>query len=144
MGTEVKATVVLQDKMRMRGTGHTGHEVQIDYLPPLGDDNGFMSTELLLCSLASCSGHTVLTLLRKMGKTVEGLRVQAVGQRREEHPTVFTHIELQYQLQGPQLDGPSVEKAIVLAEEKYCPVWAMLKGSVPVSWKYSISPDPQA
>jgi putative redox protein len=140
MGTEVKATVVLEDKMLMRGKGHTGHEVQIDYLPPLGGDNGFMSTELLLCSLASCSAHTVLTILRRMGKTVEGLEVQAVGQRRDEHPTVFTHVELQYRLKGNQLDGPSVERAILLAEEKYCPVWAMLKSSVAISWKYSISP----
>ncbi len=138
MPTEVRANVTLQSKMLMVGRGHTGHEVRIDYLPPLGDDDGFMSTELLLVSLASCSGHTVLTLLRKMGKTIEGLEVQAVGQRRDEHPTVFTSVALHYDLKGSGLDASSVERAIALAEGKYCPVWAMLKGSVAISCSYTI------
>ncbi len=138
MGTEIKATVVLEGRMQLRGTAHTGHEVQIDYLPPLGDDRGFMSLELLLISLASCSGHTVLTLLRKMGKTVDQFEIRALGKRRDEHPTVFTHIELQFDLKGDKLDAPSVERAISLSEETYCPVWAMLKNSVAVSWRHSI------
>ena len=139
MVTELAATVVLQDGMRFTGKGHTAHEVQIDYVPPLGGDDGFMSLELLLVSLASCGGSSVLLLLRRMGKTVEALEVQAVGKRRDEHPTVFTDIELRYSLKGDGLDAASVEKAITLSEAQYCPVWAMLKKSVAISWKYSIN-----
>ncbi|WP_298267061.1 OsmC family protein [Geobacter sp.] len=140
-GTELKVTVGgLQGKMQLKGKGHTGHEVQIDYFPPLGEDNGLTSLELLMISLASCSGHTVLFLLRKMGKTVEDVAVNAIGNRRmDEHPTVITDIELQFDLKGDKLDAPSVERAIRLSEETYCPVWAMLKSSVALSWKYSIS-----
>lgn len=126
------------EKAQLVGVGHTSHQVQMDYLPPLGDDDGFMPTELLLVSLAGCSGHTVLTILRRMGRIVTGLEVRAVGQRRDEHPTVFTAIELHYDLQGDGLDAACVERAIALSEDKYCPVWAMLKGSVAISWRYTI------
>lgn len=139
MSTQVSVTVGnLRGKVHLTGRGHTPHEVQIDYIPPFGEDDGFMSLELLLISLASCSGHAVLLLLRKMGKTVDGLVVKAVGNRREEHPTVITDVELDFRLQGDALDAASVEKAIQLAEETYCPVWAMLKGNVAISWKVSV------
>jgi len=139
MGTEVKATIALTGNTVLKGKGHTGHEVQIDYIPPFGGDDGIMPLELLLISLAGCSCHAVLFLLRKMGKTVDGFEVHATGQRRDEHPTVFTGIELQLKLKGSTLDAAAVEKAITFAEEKICPVWAMLKGNVPVSWKYTIN-----
>jgi putative redox protein len=139
MPIEVKTKVVLQDKMVFKGKGHSRHEVQIDYLPPLGGDDGLTGTELLLISLAGCSAQTVLTLLRKMGKTVEAMEVQASGSRQDEHPTVFTGIELKFSLKGENLDAPSVERAIRQSEEKYCPVWAMLKRNIPISWKRSLN-----
>lgn len=140
MSAELKVTVGnLQGKMQLTGKGHTGHEVRIDYTPPLGEDNGFTSLELLMVSLAGCSGHTVQYILGKMGKKLEKLEVHAVGKRRMDvHPTVLTAIELHFDLGGEALDAPSVEKAIKLSEETYCPAWAMLKNSVAVSWSYSI------
>ncbi len=141
MHMEMKVRVGdLQGKMQLKGTGHTGHEVQIDYLPPLGEDNGFTPLELLMVSLASCSGHTIQLLLAKMGKTIEQLEVLANGTRRmDEHPTIITDIDLQFNLKGDKLDTPSVENAIVMAQNELCPVWAMLKNNVAISWNYSIS-----
>ena len=130
----------LQGKMQLKGKGHTRHEVQIDYIPPFGEDNGFTPLELLMVSLASCSGHTIQLLLEKMGKTIEQLEVLANGTRRmDEHPTIITDIDLQFNLKGENLDVPSVEKAISMAEEELCPVWAMLRNNVAISWNYSIS-----
>lgn len=141
MQMEMKVRVGdLQGKMQLKGTGHTRHEVQIDYIPPFGEDNGFTPLELLMVSLASCSGHTIQLLLQKMGKTIEQLEVLANGTRRmAEHPTIITDINLQFNLKGDKLDAPSVEKAISMAAEELCPVWAMLKNSVAISWNYSIS-----
>jgi putative redox protein len=130
----------LKGKMQLTGRGHTGHEVAIDYTPPLGDDKGFTSLELLLVSLASCSGHTIKFLLDKMGKSVEKLDVKVIGKRRmDEHPTVVTNAHLKYELKGDGLDLATVEKAIKMAEEKYCPVWAMLRNNVCVTWECSCS-----
>ena len=128
----------LKGKMQLTGKGHSGHEVAIDYTPPMGDDKGFTSLELLLVSLASCSGHTIQFLLGKMGKPVEKLDVKVVGKRRmDEHPTVVTHVHLKYVLKGEGLDQAAVEKAVRMAEEKYCPVWAMLRNNVAVTWECS-------
>jgi putative redox protein len=141
MNIEMKVRVGdLQGKMQLKGTGHTGHEVQIDYIPPFGEDNGFTPLELLMVSLASCSGHTIQLLLQKMGKTIEQLEVLAKGTRRmDEHPTIITDINLQFNLKGDKLDASSMEKAISMAAEELCPVWAMLRNNVAISWNYSIS-----
>jgi putative redox protein len=141
MNVEMKVRVGdLKGKMQLKGTGHTRHEVQIDYIPPFGEDNGFTPLELLMVSLASCSGHTVQLLLQKMGKTIEQLEVLANGTRRmDEHPTIITDINLQFNLKGDKIDVPSVEKAINMAAEELCPVWAMLNNNVTITWKYSIS-----
>lgn len=134
---EIKTNVVLDENIRMTGKGHTEHEVKIDYIPPYGEDNGFMSTELLMISLSSCSGHCILLLLKQMKKNVEGFEILAKGNRREEHPTVFTDIHMEYKLKG-DLDQTTVEKAIQMTKDSLCPVWAMLKDSVDITWEYSI------
>ncbi len=129
----------LKSKMQMTGRGHTGHEVAIDYTPPMGEDQGFTSLELLLVSLGSCSAHTIKFLLEKMGKTVEKLDVQVTGKRRmDEHPTVVTNAHLKYTLKGSGIDQAVIEKAVKMAEEKYCPVWAMLRNNVTVTWECAI------
>lgn len=140
VNTQLKVSVYdLQGKMQLTGRGHTTHTVQIDYTPPLGDDNGFTSLELLLVSLCSCSGHTIKFLLDKMGKKLDKLEVHAVGNRRlDTHPTLLTSIELQYDLKGDQLDSEAVERVIRMAEETYCPVWAMIRNTTAVTWKYSL------
>ena len=139
MGTEINATVTLQGNTVLKGKAHTDHEVRIDYIPPLGNDDGFMPLELLLVSLSACSCHTVLFLLMKMGKAVDAMGVRAIGARQDDHPTVFTSIELQFNLKGNDLDAPAVEKAIKMSEETYCPVWAMLKNSTALSSKYMLN-----
>lgn len=127
----------LQGKMTMTGHGHTTHAVQIDYPAPLGSDNGFTSLELLMVSLCSCGCHTVKYLLEKEGKNVADIRAKATGHRRvDQHPTVLTKIELEYRLSGNGLSAESVERAIRAAEDQMCPVWAHLKGSVQIEWKY--------
>jgi putative redox protein len=140
MAAELKVKVFgLSGKMQLTGSVRGQHEVSIDYSPPLGDGNGFTSLELLMTSLCSCSGHTLLYLLSKQGKRVENIEIEATGQRRmETHPTVLTTIELHYRFFSKDLNEEMVEKAISEAEEKLCPVWAMLKGSTKITWNYEI------
>jgi putative redox protein len=109
------------------------HSVTTDYpLTPGEVGTGARPLELLLASLASCAGGALVALLRHAGQPVGGLRVSARGQRRSEHPTVFTQIDLEFVLCGA-VDRVVVEKAIAQAEEHICPVWAMLKPGTPIS-----------
>jgi putative redox protein len=112
--------------------------IPIDYIPPLGDGQGYTPLELLLMSLAACSGGTIGLLLRKMGKTVSGIKVNAKGIRREQHPTSFQKIFLEFVINSGDVKDADMQKAIKLAEESVCPVWAMVKGNVRIITEYKI------
>ena len=127
MPNELSAKVVFQEKVRFTGQARSEPPVVIDYLPPLGDGAGLMPLELLLLSLAGCSGQTVIGLLRMMEQPVQGLEVKACGQRRDEHPTIFTSIGLEFVVHGADIDPALVSRAIALSEERYSPIWDMLK-----------------
>ena len=112
--------------------------ISIDYIPPLGDGQGYMPLELLLMSLAACSGGTIAVLLRKMGKNISDVKVNAKGVRREQHPTSFQKIFLKFILTSADTKDSDIQKAIKLSEESFCPVWAMLKSNVEIVAEYNI------
>ena len=89
-------------------------------------------------SLTVCSASTIVYLLRKMRKAVTGFEVHAKGIRREQHPTSFQRISLEFTLHSPDAEDVDMQNAIQLAENTYCPVWAMLKGNVEVATQYCI------
>jgi hypothetical protein len=86
----------------------------------------------------SMAGSTIPLLLTRRGQPLRGLRVTARGQRRDEHTSVFTRIEVEFVLHGDNLDPEIVEHCITLADEKLCPVWAMLRPATPIVTKYRI------
>lgn len=123
--------------------GYTGIAVPhppipIDYIPPFGDGKGYTPLELLLISLGACSSATIGYLLRKMGKNISGIHVKAKGIRREQHPTSFQKIFLEFTVNSMDAKDADLKKAINLAEESVCPVWAMVKGNVEVKTDYRI------
>jgi putative redox protein len=139
MSDQLQVVVELvSHKVQFRGTAGDHPAIILDYVPPLGDDLGYTPLELLLMSLASCAGATIATLLRRMHKTVAGLTVVAHGSRRDSHPICFRQITLQFVLVSPDVAAAEMDKALRLAEDTYCPVWAMLKGNVEVKTGYTL------
>ena len=129
----LKATVTLvNDKLHFMGTIGSNDPISIDYTPPLGDNLGYTSLELLLMSLGSCIGSAVLVMLRKMGRSVQGLEIKANGIRREQHPTSFSTITLNMVLKSLDVTDAEFEMVIGLSDEKLCPVYAMIKDNVEV------------
>jgi len=130
---ELNASIVLiNEKLHFNGTVGENIPISIDYTPPLGDNLGYTSLELLLLSLSSCIGSAILTMLRKMRKTITGLEINSNGIRREEHPTGFKTIHLEINLKSSDTSMAELDKVIKLSEETYCPVWAMIKGNTEV------------
>jgi len=133
MTTELTVHAVHQGDMRIAATARA-HTIQMDYQrSPKDETAGATPLELILASLAGCAGNTMALLLRKDQQPFEDIEVIAHGQRREKHPTVITEIHLEFMLRGKGLDSVSVRKALDLAEARICPVWAMLKGSTPIT-----------
>jgi putative redox protein len=139
MSKEVRADIIFKEGMRFDGiSGRAGRSVAIDFAPEGEGIDGFSPLELLLTSLAGCSGQVVVGLLKRMGQEVKDLTVHAHGIKKEVHPTVLTSIELDFEFRGGRVDGPSVEKALQLSEERFCPVWAMVKASAPIAARYRL------
>jgi putative redox protein len=138
MSTRLDVTATWNGKMAFTGKGHLPLALPIDYIPPLGDDQGLMPLELLLISLAACSGASVALLLGRAEQEIKSLDVHASAERRTEHPTVFTNIHLEFQIKGSKVDSTVVDKCIRASEERFCPVWAMLKPSVPITTTFAV------
>ena len=132
MAEELTSTVRWTQKLHFTGRAEFAHDVPVDHALPLGEGQGISPMEFLLMSLAGCSGQTVVSLLEKMHQDVRTFSVTASGAKRDDHPRVFTGIHLEFRVGGTALNRDLVDKAVRLTEEKYCPVWAMLKGNVPI------------
>jgi len=138
----VQTEVVFKGGMRFDGkSGRAATPVAIDFTPEGEPIDGFSPLELLLTSLAGCSGQVTVGLLKRMGQDVKDLTVHARGVKKEIHPTVLTSVELEFEFRGGRVDGASVEKAFALSEERFCPVWVMLKASTPITAKYRLIAD---
>ncbi len=130
---ELNSTIrLINNKLHFTGTAGSNDPVSIDYIAPLGDDKGYTSLELLLLSFSSCLGSAMLTFLRRMNKTISACEIMSKGIRNQEHPTGFKSIHVNIVLTSPDVAETDMKKVIALAEEKYCPVWAMIKGNTEV------------
>jgi putative redox protein len=136
---ELNASVrLINNKLHFSGNADNNDPVSIDYTPPLGDNLGYTSLELLLLSLSSCVGSAVLTFLRRMNKSILSCEINAKGYRKEEHPTGFKSIIVDIIIGSPDISEDDMIKVIKLSEEKYCPVHSMIKGSTAIDIKFKI------
>ena len=129
------------DKIQFKGISQSNpdHPITFDFAPPLGDGQGFNGLELLLLSFAGCSGTTIVYLLRNMGKTISGLRVNAKGLRGNQPPIKLEKIYLEFILTSDNTEDEDIQKAIHLAETSFCPVWQMVKNNTEVITEYTIT-----
>ncbi len=138
MSTTMSVNAVHQGGMKI--TAYAGpHQLLMDY-PLKGEPpEGFKPLETLLASLAGCAGNTLALLLRKSQLPFISLEIQVQAERREEHPTVFTSIHMEFRLRGRALEDEKIKAILKDAEERVCPVWAMLKGSVPITTSLKVN-----
>ena len=124
---------VLDEKFKFGGTARSNPEVVIDYFPPVGTGEGYTSLEMLMLSFGSCISTTVGSILRyRMKKTITGIRVTVCGVVKEEHPKCLSEINAVIEFTSNDLTEYDVETALSDAEDKFCPVWAMIKGNAKI------------
>ena len=115
------------------------HSVTLDYpIPADAEVAGMTPLQNLLASLAVCAGSTLSLVLKKMGQPVAGLEVAVNGQRRDEHPTVLTDIAISFSLDAAGVDAQAVVRALKVAEEQLCPVWAMLRPGTVITASFEL------
>jgi uncharacterized OsmC-like protein len=109
-------------------------EIAFDYVPPVGDGDGYLGLELLLTSFAGCVSTAIVFLLRKMGHTVSAYKMRAEGIRRES-PISLEKINAEITLGDSSIPEADVQKAVSLASN-ISPVWLAIKSNVQVSVSY--------
>jgi putative redox protein len=116
----------------------SGHSVTLD---SHDYNTGASPMEMLLVSLAGCSGISVISILQKKQQNVTHYEVLVHGKRAETHPQVFTEITVEHILTGHNIRRIAVERAIQLAETRYCNVSIMLSRIVRLKYSYRIIED---
>jgi len=97
--------------------------------------------ELLLVALGGCTGADIVSILEKKRQRVTGYEIEVRGERRAEHPRIYTGIEVVHRVRGHAIDPKAVQHAIELSETKYCSVSAMLGAAAKITMRYEIEKD---
>jgi putative redox protein len=89
--------------------------------------------ELLLVAVGGCTGADVVSILRKKRQRVTGYEIEVRGVRRDEHPRIYTRIDVIHRVTGRGVDPKAVASAVELSETKYCSVSAMLAATAEIA-----------
>jgi len=117
----------------------SGHHVLMDALPVVGgEDSGPRPKELMLASLAGCTGMDVISILKKMRVDVESFNINVEADITEEHPKHYTKMHLVYQFKGKDLDTEKLSKAVDLSQERYCGVSAAYRKAMQLTYEIKI------
>ncbi len=126
------------DSKLMVGVDSHGHPLVISTWPERDPQwSGLKPSDLLLLAAASCSMYDVLEILRKQRIILKDLEVICSGEQLREPPYRFVKVHLSYIAQGNVLPE-KLEKAIKLAQEKYCSVIATIRPGVDLTSEYQI------
>ena len=128
-----------RDGFRFAARDTHGHSVTVDAPQNAGDDfAGMMPGDLLLTSLAACSGIDVVNILRRQRQDVRGVEIGVTGEQLPDAPWTWVAIRLQYTIRGRGLRESAVRRAIELSETKYCSIGATIGGRAEISSGYTI------
>jgi putative redox protein len=117
------------------GRNEAGGTVQMG---TLNGKPGIGPMEMLLLGIAGCTGIDVVSTLKKQRQPLKDLKIRVRGIRSDNHPRVYTEIEVIYLLWGDGLDPAAVERAIRLSEEKYCSASAMMRSTAKIRSAYHL------
>ena len=139
---KVSAKVVQISGVTFNGITDSKHWITMDGPEEFGGSDGAIRPkELLLLSLAGCTGSDVASILTKMREPYTRFEVHIEGEMAQEHPKVYTSLHLKFKIWGDGLNTSNIEKAMSLSSEKYCSVTAMLRNSVKITDSYEINPE---
>ncbi len=99
---------------------------------------GMKPSELLLVALGGCTAYDVVDILHKKRQPLTSLEITITAEQDAEPPWTFRKVHVHYTLYGRGLKEKAVADAIRLSEEKYCSVAATLRGTVEITYDYTI------
>ena len=135
----MQAKVTWSQGMSFTGSAETGFSLPLGAdLSVGGANDGFRPLELMAISLAGCTAMDAISILRKKQQKVTAFEVRVDASQPQNHPHVFEHATILYQVTGQDLDEAALLRAIELSAHKYCPAQAMLSKAFPMDLVYEI------
>lgn len=137
MPTRISATV---DPTRGATTATTdgGERVVMAADPPHGDGSAAGPKETLLAALAGCTAVDVVSILRKKQQSLAAYEIHVEAESASDHPRVFTLIVVEHRVSGA-VTAEALRRSIELSATRYCPVSAMLSGTVRIEHRYRLT-----
>lgn len=116
-----------------------GHNLIMDASSEVGGKNsGPRPKELMLASLAGCTGMDVISILKKMRIEPKNFDIKIEADLTEEHPKHYEKMHIIYSFSGENLDREKLIKAVELSQERYCGVSAAYKKAMELSYEVVI------
>jgi len=141
MPTTLSALATVVDPgqaVRVDAVTGTGFGLIFDTAEAGADRAGPSPTESILAALAACTSMDVDSILRKKRQPVASYRIAVTGQKRDEHPQVYTSIVVEHLVAG-DVEPEALRRAVELSATTYCPVNAMLSRSVRIEHRYRLA-----
>ena len=121
------------------GKTDSNHWITMDGPDNFGGSNaGIRPKEMLLLSLAGCTASDVISILQKKRVKLVDFEMNISADMTEEHPKVYSKIDLEYVFYGKDIKTKDVERAIELSQTKYCGVTAMLEKAIEINHTYRV------
>lgn len=117
-----------------------GHKITVDTTKDKGgEDLGASPRQLMLLSLAGCTGMDVASILLKMRENLREINISVEGELTDEHPRHYQSMHVIYEFTGKNLNMDNLRKAVDLSEQKYCGVMAVYKKVIRMSSEIRIN-----
>ncbi|MCE5189718.1 MAG: OsmC family protein [Eubacteriales bacterium] len=125
-------------KVHFEGVSESNPErmIPFDYIPPIGEGDGFAGLELLLMSFSGCVSTSIVFLIGRMGKHVASYSARAEGIRRES-PLSLAKILFHVTVESSDLSDADME-AVLRQAEQISPVWHAILNNVEVEMTFSL------
>ena len=140
----MNVVVSLDKALRSIGTNEAGQEAFFDTsIKGGGLASAPSPVEHMLEAAGACMIMDIVPMLQKRKKNVVGFTVELEGERREEHPRIFTKVHMIIRLTSPDITQDELDYCISLSDEKYCTITNTLKlAGATVTYESIISREP--
>ena len=137
----ITTTTKWVEALSFDATADSGHTVRIDTsVEGGGMGTGMNPKKMLLGALSGCSGMDVVDILKKMKVVFSKLEIVSEAEQTEDHPKVFTFINMIYRIDAGSEDFDKVKRAVSLSHEKYCGISAMLSKHCTIDYTIELIP----
>jgi len=131
-------------EQRLQWTGEglefLGHAAYGEPLAIGGDTTGrgAKPSDLLPLSLAACTAYDVVVILRKQRQDLRAMEIVTRTTQDTDPPWTFREMHMHFVLTG-RIDPAKAERAVDLAESKYCSVAATLRDVVSLTHSIEVA-----